>query len=214
MNITNDKITDYIQSFYKPLNQELKELREEAEERYIPIILEEMETFLISLLHIIKPKSILEVGTAIGYSSAVMAKVLDDVRIDTIESFEKSYWEAKANIEKFNLNDRVNVILGDATKDISKIDKDTYDFIFVDASKSRYMDFWDEAIKKSKKGTVIVCDNVLMKASIVDSKYDPTGRFKTSIKKMKEFLHHISTTEEVETSILAVGDGVSISYVK
>lgn len=214
MNITNEKVNEYINSFYKEIDNQLLELRQECEEKGIPIILKETESFLISMLNIIKPKKILEIGTAEGYSSVMMARTLKDVKIETIEKSKKAFDCAKKNIEKLKLNKEIRVALGDPSEEALVLIENHYDLIFIDAAKSKYMEFWEMSIKKSKPGTVIICDNVLMRATIVDESYDTSRRFRTSIKKMKEFLDYIMNLEGVQTSIIPVGDGVSISYVK
>ena len=217
MNITNEKVTDYLDGFYKIPNIQLKPWREESERKHIPIILKETERLLTCLLIMNQPTRILEIGTATGYSAVVMAKVLDKVEIVTMENNEERYLQALNNIKNMGLEDRITVKHGDAAEILKKLEKEgteLFDFVFIDAGKSHYKSFWDRAIKLTKEKSVIICDNVLMRATVVDKAYDPKGRHKTSIKKMQEFLEYITHIEGVETAVLASGDGISISCKK
>ncbi|MBK5253029.1 MAG: O-methyltransferase [Peptostreptococcaceae bacterium] len=210
MNITNDIVTEYIHNFYRPLSVELDDLREVSEEENIPIILKETENFLVTFLKITKPKKILEIGTAIGYSSIVFANSLEDVRITTIEKDNDLYIKAKSNLDRFNLNSRINIFSGDAI-DVIKTLNDDYDFVFIDASKSHYKDFFEAAEKKCLKGAVIVSDNVLLKASTVDASFDKGRRHRTNIKRMREFLNYLNEREDLSTALISCGDGLAIT---
>ena len=180
MQITEKRIID---KKFKPQDDQLWELRLEAESKYIPIIQRDVENFLISLIRISAPRKILELGTAIGYSSMVMAKVLREIHME-------------------------NEILTQGKK-VSEGEG----FKFIDAGKSHYLKFWQEAVKIVKKGGIIVCDNVFMRGMTVDSSYDIHRKHKTSIRNMREFLDYIIELENVHTSILSIGDGVSLSYI-
>lgn len=210
MNITNDIVTEYIHNFYKPLSNELDDLREQAENDNIPIILKETENFLVNFLKITKPKKILEIGTAVGYSSIVFATALPGVKITTIEKDEELYTLARYNIERFALTGRINLFSGDASEIIKTLNAD-YDFVFIDASKSHYRDFFKAAEKKCLNGAIIVSDNVLLKASTVDDSFDKSRRHRTNIKRMREFLNYLNEREDLSTSILSCGDGLAIT---
>ncbi len=212
MNITNDVITDYMNRFYKPLSKELESLRLEGEEKGIPIILKETETFLKSLLDISQPKNILEIGAAIGYSSSFFAELKYTEKIITIEKDELMVSTAFSNLEKLGYLSKVDIIQGDGA-DCEKINEE-FDFVFIDAAKSHYKRFFDAALKVSKKGTIIVCDNVLQKGTTASDQYDTYHRFKTSIRKMREFLDYIHNLDCCDTSIEAIGDGITISIIK
>ena len=224
MNIVNDKVTDYIYGLYRPLSDELAALREEGERRHVPIILRDSERLLLTLIEMNRPERILEIGTAIGYSAAVFATALNKNAssdcdpgvsrgVVTIEIDPLYAADARTNLAGY---DNVTLIEGDAAqvmKDMAS-DVEKFDLIFIDAAKSHYMEFWKAALGVVKKGGVIVCDNILMQAKTVDSSYDERGRFETNIKYMREFIEHISDCEEATTSILPVGDGMSISVIK
>lgn len=215
MNITNDLVTEYINGFYEEPTEGLKALRVSSEEAKVPIILRETESFLNILLKINQPKNILEIGTATGYSSSFFAWVCPDARITTIEKFDDKAKIARDNIEQLGYCDRITVLTGDGEEVIDSLDKDEkFDFIFIDAAKSHYKRFFDSALKHAAKGAVILCDNVLFKARTVSDQYDPTGKYKTNIRNMREFLDYINNSEEYDTCILSCGDGLSISKLK
>ena len=215
MNIVNDKVTDYIYGLYRPLSDELADLRAEGERRHVPIILRDSERLLITLIEMNRPERILEIGTAIGYSAAVFATAARQAKVVTIEIDPLYAANARANLTGF---ENVTLIEGDAARVMKDMAADgeteKFDLIFIDAAKSHYMEFWKAALGVVKKGGVIVCDNILMQAKTVDSSYDERGRFETNIKYMREFIEHISDCEEATTSILPVGDGMSISVIK
>ena len=213
MNITNDKVTEYIYSLYRPLTDELAQLREEGERRHVPIILRDSERLLLSLLEASRPSRVLEIGTAIGYSAAVFATALPGSDITTVEIDPLYAKDARKNLAGF---DNVTLIEGDACevmKDLSSKSCE-FGFVFIDAAKSHYREFWDGALAVTGRGSMIVCDNILMQAKTVDSSYDERGRFVTNIKYMRSYLDHISGYEGAVTSILPVGDGMSISVLK
>lgn len=219
-NITNERVTDFLNSYYKPLNESLDHMRAYAEENRIPIIQKDTEQLLLQLIKIKKPKNILEVGSAIGYSAACFAMAGETAKIVTIESNRDIFDQAVENLADFGLSDRVQVMLGDGEEVMQKLlhktnleGLDYFDFIFIDAAKSHYRRFWDSAIKLIRDGGVIACDNILMKARTVSDEYDPEGKYKTNIRSMRDFVEYITDLENVDTAILPVGDGVSVSIV-
>lgn len=208
--ITNELVTQYIDDLYHPQGERLANLRRKGEKGHIPIILKDTETLLRVLLDITKPKKILEVGTAIGYSAAMMATYCPGAVVWTVENDPLYVNDAVENLGDF---ENINIIQCDGRKMSANIDE-VFDFIFIDAAKSHYRKFWDEALKMAKKGSVIVCDNVIMKGSIADETVDKKKRFVTNIKCMREFLEYITSLDDVTTTVLAAGDGVSISVLK
>lgn len=221
MNIINPLVSEYLEGFYEPENDVLAELRQYAETRYIPVITRDVERLLAVMLKVSKPETILEIGAAIGYSAAFMATTWPSCRIDTIELNKTSYEAALENIHRMGLSDRVTVLLGDARAtmdDLARRHGDNagwgYDLIFIDASKSKYMEFFKQAIKLLKPGGIILCDNVLMRGTVANDCYDPEGKHKTSVKNIRAFLTYITTLETVETAVLPIGDGLSMSIKK
>lgn len=213
MNIINEKVTTYINGLYHPLNEELAALRQKAEEDHVPIILRDTETFLLNLIRIRQPKAILEIGTAVGYSSSCMALACPDCTITTIEADEKAAQTAEENIRNLGLADRIRVEFGPGQEVLDQLEG-TFDLVFIDAAKSHYKTFWDKALPLCSPNAVIVCDNILMKAMTASDEYDPKRKYKTSIRKMREFLTYITNTHCADTSVMPVGDGVSLSVLK
>ncbi|WP_312649409.1 O-methyltransferase [Aminipila sp.] len=216
MNITNEKVTQYIDELYKPLTQELGQLRMKAEEANVPIILKDTESLLLNLIRIHRPKRILEIGTAVGYSSSCFAIVYDGAEVVTIEYNEETYETALQNIENLGLSDKITVYHGDGGEVIEKLyneGSEPFDLIFIDAAKSHYKRFWDSAIKLAHQDTIIVSDNVLMKAMTVSSEYDIHGKHKTNIRKMQEYVQYINELDYCHTSVIPVGDGLAISVI-
>lgn len=216
MNITNDKVTEYINGFYKPLTPQLGQLREEAEQDRVPIILKETESYLFTLLTHLKPKRILEIGTAVAYSTMFFAEVCGDCHIDTIEFSEKNFEIASSNVEKFGMQDKISIHLGDGAEQTEKLREqgaEAYDLVFIDASKSHYKEFWEAAIKLCKNGSIIISDNVLMKAMTASDEYDTKGRYKTNIRRMREYVEFIHQLDYCKTSVMAIGDGIAFSVI-
>ncbi len=211
-NIINPEVTGYITSFYRPVNEELGRFRAEAEKHRVPVILPDTETLILSLLRIMKPRRILEIGTAVGYSASCFAAVCD-AEITTVEVKEETARTAGANIDRLGFSDRIEVLCGDGEDIVCGLDR-SYDFVFIDAAKSHYRRFFDAAVRHCSKGAVIVSDNVLFKARVVSDKYDETGRYKTNIRKMREFVEYITGIDYADTALLPVGDGVAISILK
>lgn len=221
MNIINPLVSEYLEGFYEPESDALAELRQYAETRYIPVITRDVERLLAVILKGCKPETILEIGTAIGYSAAFMAMTWPGCRIDTIELNRASYDAALQNLRRMDLSDRVSVLLGDARATMDDLvrqhgDKPGwgYDLIFIDASKSKYLEFFKQAIKLLKPGGLILCDNVLMRGTVANDCYDPEGKHKTSVKNIRAFLTYITTLDAVETAVLPIGDGLSMSIKK
>lgn len=240
MNFIDEKIKAYMNGLYKPVSEELGILREKAEENHVPIILKDTEGFLLSILKAGRMMRILEIGTAIGYSASFFAIAEPRCKVDTIERNPEMFKEAAKNIANLGISDRVRIHFGEATDVMEQLvrglDSDEielepeeeiiaellgdpsllrlYDLVFIDAGKSHYREFWDAAMGLVRPGSIIVCDNVLMKGKTVDDEYDPDGKYKTNIRKMREFVEYLSTNDLVDTTFLPIGDGISVSVVK
>lgn len=216
MNITNEIITEYLNKFYFENTNGLSQLRKEAEENRVPIILRDTELLLKTLILLMKPQNILEIGTAVGYSSSFFASLSEDIQITTIESNEETYNKAINNINKLGYKDRINVCLGDAREVLEELKKEhssSFDFVFIDAAKSHYRSFWDLSIPLIKDESLIVCDNILMKGMTASDEYDKYKRHKTNIRHMRDFLDYINNLDYAQTTTLAVGDGLALSII-
>ncbi len=214
MNITNEKVTEYLDGLYRPLTPQLEKLRQEAEEEGVPVILRDTERFLAVMLAVTKPSRILEIGAAIGYSSSCFAEICGEgTEIVTLESDSIMCSRAEENIGRLGYKDRIRVYPGDAKETLQELEG-PFDFVFIDAAKSHYRIFFDGALKLCREGSVLVCDNVLMKAKTASEEYDPKKKYRTSIRRMREFLLYITASEQVETCVFPAGDGISVSVVK
>ncbi|MCI5885152.1 MAG: O-methyltransferase [Clostridiales bacterium] len=211
-NIINERVTDYLISCYRPYNGELAAFRKRAEEDRVPVILPDAETLILNIIRIMKPERILEIGTAVGYSSCCFAEV-SGVPVDTVEKKESVAVTARDNIRDMGLQNLITVYTGDGEEVVCGLDH-TYDFIFIDAAKSHYRRFFDAAVSKAKDGAVIVCDNVLFKARVVSDEYDPSGKYKTNIRRMREFIDYLLSLDYADTSLIPAGDGLTVTVLK
>jgi predicted O-methyltransferase YrrM len=221
MNITNDTVTEYLESLYHPVNEELGKLREIADKHNVPIILKDSETFLLNMLRMKKPKRILEIGTAIGYSAICFAFACPDAEIVTLERSEKMAQYAEVNVNKFELSDRIRIIKGDALESLERLreeikdtDQNGFDFIFIDAAKSFYKKFWEACIPMCRNEAVILSDNVLLKGRTASDEFITERRQKTSVRHMREYLKAITELDGADTAVIAVGDGIAVSVLK
>ena len=192
----------------------LDDLEQFALRTDVPIIRKEMQSFLKTMMVMNKPKQILEVGTAIGFSALLMAEFApEDCRITTIEKYDKRIPIAKENFAKFNRADQITLLEGDATEILKQLDE-TYDFIFMDAAKGQYINFLPDILKLLKPGAVLVSDNVLQDGDIIESRYAVTRRNRTIHGRMREYLYTLKNHPELETAIIPLGDGITLSVKK
>lgn len=209
-----ERLNVYLSSLQQDNTPILNEIEKEALATYVPIIRKDMQQFLKVMLSLKQPRNILEVGTAVGFSAILMATYgPKDCKITTVENYEKRIPIARENFVRANVDDRVELLCGDAEEILPTLD-DTYDFIFMDAAKGQYINFWPELCRLSKSGTVIITDNVLQDGDILESHFIVERRNRTIHKRMREYLYEISHDDKYETTILPVGDGVSITVVK
>ena len=215
--ITEERITAYINSLDKELPPELYDLEREAKENNVPIIKRETQGVIRFLLLMLKPRSILEVGTAIGFSALFMSKYSPkDSKITTIEKVPMRLVEARNNLanDKYPYKDKITLIEGEALKILKELvlKKSSYDLIFLDAAKAQYMHFLPEIMKLLEEGGILITDNVLQDGTVINSRYSITRRDRTIHSRMREYLYTITHMEELETIIIPVGDGIALSY--
>ena len=206
------RISEFIKQYGSEREELLQELRKTAVVEGVPIIREETEAFIRTIVTLMKPRSRLELGTATGYSSVMLALADDSGSsvIDTVEDWEPRIPLAEANIKRAGLSGRINLIHGDALTVMRDLEK-TYDLIFIDAAKGQYPDYLKEAMRLTCKGSVIIADNILQDGEIMESKFVVERRDRTIHKRIREFLEALSEDERLETSILPVGDGITFS---
>jgi predicted O-methyltransferase YrrM len=217
--IVNERITAYINSLEKELTPPLLALETEALGKHVPIIKKETQGVLRFLLSLLKPKCILEVGTAIGFSALFMSEyTLPDCKITTIEKVPMRLADAEKNLsqEIYPYKNKIILIKGEALETLKYLSgrEQTYDFIFLDAAKAQYISFLPELLKLLTKGGVLVTDNVLQDGTVTNSRYSITRRDRTIHSRMRKYLYTITHMDELETTILPVGDGIAISYRK
>ena len=165
--IINERMSSFINSYAAPNSESLNELEQFSIETNVPIIRKEMQTLLKFLLDLTHPSNVLEVGTAIGFSSILMAENLPkESHITTIEKYEKRIPQARENFKKFGVEDRITFLAGDAT-DILKTLEGPFDFIFMDAAKGQYINFMPDILRLLSKGGVLLSDNVMQDGDIV-----------------------------------------------
>ena len=210
MNILNNDVKKYINNLYEDIDGEIGELHEYGFNNDFPIIPKETARFLATIISIKKPKQILEIGCCIGFSSSFMASLIDeDGHVTTIERFDLMIGKAKKNFEKLNMNNKITLLEGNATN-ILKTLNDRYDLIFIDAAKSQYINFLPECLRLLNVGGVIIADNVLQNGDIVKDFEEIEKRHRTIYRNMRKFLHTITHTEGLESTIIPIGDGVAM----
>lgn len=211
-------LKEFVESHHKAVDGDLEALRRSNEEEGVPLILAETEEILGLLIGLTHPGRILEIGTAHGYSSLFFAKKLPDARITTIERNPVMVEAAEAEFASRKEGERIDFRVGDACEILDGLveeladadEQDKFDFVFIDAAKSHYREFFEAAEKICTKDAIIACDNILLKGWIVQAEGSAAKRHRTSIKYMKKFLEYLRQRDDIEVSILTGGDGLAI----
>lgn len=212
--VVEERLITYINSLDNGNTEFLEKLEEEARKNYVPIIRKETQNLLKLLLAMNRPKRILEVGTAVGFSALLMEEYNPvECKITTIENYEKRIPIARQNFLSAGKQNVIELLEGDAAV-VLKTLQEPYDFIFMDAAKGQYIHFLPEVMRLLKSGGVLVSDNVLQDGDIIESRFAVTRRDRTIHKRMRDYLYEITHMEELMTSVLPVGDGVTISVKK
>lgn len=205
MYTTEPFIEEFLNELVPEKDNYLKEMRRFAEEEEVPIIDRQVENYLAFFLSVLKPRTILELGTAIGYSASVMALATNAV-ITTVELDPVRAINARTHLQNQHLEDRVDLIVGDAAEFITK-DRGSYDFIFIDAAKGQYEVYLKECLRLLNEDGVICMDNVLFHGMLA-SKALFKRRKITIVKRLKRMLHTVFQSDELSVNLLPVGDGV------
>lgn len=212
--IVDERMVTYINSLDRGNTPFLNELEKKAREDRVPVIRREMQSFLKVLLQIKRPRLILEVGTAVGFSTLLMSEYAPETcRITTIENYEKRIPIAQENFRKAGKEDRITLLCGDAARVLTTLEG-SYDLIFMDAAKAQYIHFLPEVLRLLGPGGILVSDNVLQDGDLIESHFAVERRNRTIYKRMREYLYVLKNHEELETSILPLGDGVTLSIKK
>lgn len=183
--------------------KELELIKQKALENHIPIIMDDTLEVIREILEKESPKRILEIGTAVGYSASMFAKYATSAVIDTIELNEERYNEAKVNIEKIGVADRINLYLGNAVEVLPTLNFE-YDIVFIDANKGKYPVFLQEGIRLVRPEGIIIADNVLYKGYVM-SDYNKHKQ-RTAVRHLREYIKEVLENEILESQILEVGD--------
>lgn len=215
--IISERLSEYIKALECDLPEYLDELEQKALADEVPIIRKEAQSLLRFLLCLLKPEKILEVGCAVGFSSAFMSEYMpENCTITTIEKVEMRIREAKKNLAAIPRAEQVTLLCGDANEVLKELaDKgESYPFIFMDAAKGQYMNFLPHLMRLLPEGGILITDNVLQEGTIVESKYTIPRRERTIHMRMREYVYTLKHMEELETVVLPVGDGVTLSVKK
>ncbi|MDD2958901.1 MAG: O-methyltransferase [Lachnospiraceae bacterium] len=209
--IVDERMVTYINSLDTGNTPFLNELERQARKDQVPIIRQEMQSFLRILLELKRPKRILEVGTAVGFSALLMAEYTEaDCRITTIEKYEKRIEAAKENFAKGPGGQKITLLEGDALELLGGL-SETYDLIFMDAAKGQYIHFLPETLRLLAEGGMMISDNVLQDGDIIESRFAVERRNRTIYKRMRDYLYELKHTDGLLTSIVPIGDGAAVS---
>ena len=212
--IADERIADYIRSLDRGNGPLLDQIEEEARREDVPIIRKETSAFLKTLVAAGRPKRILEVGTAVGFSALLMSEYMPEgAHITTIEKYEKRIPIARENFRKAGKDDVITLIEGDAMEVLKSLDG-LYDLIFMDAAKGQYPHYLPEVLRLLAPGGVLMSDNVLQDGNLIESRFAVERRDRTIHSRMREYLYTLKHHENLETSILPLGDGVALSVKK
>ncbi len=212
--IVEERLVTYINSLDRGNTELLDAIEAEAVRDYVPIIRKEMQSFLKMMLQLQQPRRILEVGTAVGFSAILMAEYNPKpCEITTIENYEKRIPIARENFKRAGKQDMIELLEGDATQ-VLKTLQEPFDFIFMDAAKGQYLNFLPDILRLLSPGGILISDNVLQDGDIVESRFAVTRRNRTIHKRMREYLYELTHHEELVTTVLPVGDGITVSVKK
>ena len=212
--IVDERITAYINSLDQGNTKLLTQIEKEAHEDLVPVIRQETQSLLRVLLGMLQPKNILEVGPAIGFSALFMSEYVSrDTKITTIEKYEKRIPIAEENFRRAGREEQILFLKGDAA-DILKGLTGGYDFIFMDAAKGQYIHFLPDILRLLPPGGVLLSDNVLQDGDIIESRFAVERRNRTIHSRMREYLYVLTHSPEITTSVLPVGDGITVSVKK
>lgn len=220
MKIVNPDVLNFINDFNNDPSIEMERFRTCCENDHIPVIKRETESFLKTILNLLQPEKILEIGTGAGYSSTIFARECTNCQITTLELIDKRIAQAKERFIEHGINDQIKLIPGDASESLKILidemkdlqNSELFDFVFIDSAKSRYLEFFQGSLKICSTPGIIICDNVFLDGRTISDDYIQKRRDKTSANKMREFLKYLKDDEETSTSLLNIGDGISMSY--
>lgn len=211
----DEQLENYLLKRLPPVDEWVLEIEDQAQAENIPIMDQVSMNFLMQLVSIRKPKRILEIGTAIGYSSLRMLEAHPSTSIVTIEKDEYRYKQAIKHINKQNKQTNIEVIFGEAVDEMTKLTEkdDQFDFIFIDAAKGEYKEFFEQACPLLMNDGLILSDNVLFRGYVANLN-KPIPKYKNTVQKIRDYNDWLVKHPDFITSIIPIGDGLAISYRK
>ena len=209
--IVNERVVAYINSLDCGNSDICNTIEKEAIADEVPIIRKEMGNLLKVLLQLVQPERILEVGTAVGYSSILMSENMPEkCTITTIENYDKRIPVARNNFKRAGKENVITLIEGDALE-VLKTLEGPYDFIFMDAAKGQYINYLPDIKRILRKGGLLISDNILQEGEIVESRYAVTRRNRTIHTRIREYVYELTHTKDFVTPIVPIGDGITLS---
>ena len=212
--IVDERMVTYINSLDMGNTPLLNEIEREAKADLVPVIRREMQSFLKVLLAIHRPLRVLEVGTAVGFSALLFCEYgPENMQVTTIEKYEKRIPIARENFRRAGRENQITLLEGDAADILKELQK-PYDLIFMYAAKGQYIHFLDDVLRLMKPGSILISDNVLQGGDIIESHYAVERRNRTIYKRMREYLYELKHNDKLLTSVIPLGDGVTVSVRK
>lgn len=213
--ISFERISSFIKAYISDDEGLLGQIYSEAIRDRVPVMRPETRELLKTQLIMKKPMQLLEIGTAVGYSSIYMSQYLgENGKITTIELDEERVKIARKNIEAMSLSKVIEVLRGDAYEVLKTLPDDAYDFAFVDAAKGQYINYYSDVMRVVRSGGIIISDNILQDGDVLESHFTVDKRNRTIHDRMREYIYTITHDDRLDTAILSVGDGVAISIKK
>ena len=214
MEIDEERAEVFIRAHSKGFPEYLEVLEKEARQQDVPVIRKGTQELLRFLLCLKRPKNILEIGTAVGFSTLLIAEYTGaDTKITTIENYAPRIEKAKKNFAAYDKDGRINLIEGDAGEVLKSLD-DKYDLIFLDGPKGQYEAYLDDILRLMSEGALLVTDNIFKEGDILESRYAVERRDRTIHARMRDFLLRLRDEESLESVILSSGDGATLSVKK
>ncbi|MDO4289132.1 MAG: O-methyltransferase [Eubacterium sp.] len=211
--IVQDYVENYIRGLLPAESPYFERLRLIAETNHVPIIFPEVRNYLEMLIVSQNIKSVLEIGTAVGYSAGIFAQAMGEGgRVVTIDRDERMLAQARANIEAMGYKDRITILEGDAQEQVAAL-KGSFDMVFLDGGKGHYIHLLEDCLRLLKPGGLLVSDNVLYKGMIATNELVIRRKI-TIVKRMRKYLEALTKDDRLITTILPLGDGLSVSYKK
>lgn len=207
-----DHLNEYLVQLLQPDDDWVKRLKKNAKKDNVPIMEQMSINLLMQLIRLYRPMKVLEIGTGIGYSALQMLEAHPEMKIISIERDKQRYEQAIENIQDRNKQDNINVMHGDALQVLKSLEekKDKFDFVFIDAAKRKYEEFFRLSIPLLTKNSVVITDNVLFRGYVAQSK-EEYGRYKNIVEDIRQFNKWLMSHPEFNSVIIPIGDGIAVS---